>query len=320
VTPARPQLVRIVVVAVVTAAVVAVVAAVAVDRLGHRDDPAFFGVDVPNADPSLVARFGDQVGCRPKVVNRFVKLDSRFSSADLRKMTAQGQEPMISLEPWSWRSKHEDVDQPAYRLSTITAGDHDGQLKGIARVLASYGRPVLLRFAHEMNATWYPWGVGVNGNHSSDYVAAWRHVHRVMSAIAPNLRWVWAPASTWWADSMPLSKVYPGDSYVDYVAVSGYGHHGTAEDTYGAWYDEVRRFTDKPAILSEIGADGDDKSAWISSLGDFVADRPDIAGFVWFNTSEESTGATGDYALSTSQDVSAFRSTLERVKACQRFR
>lgn len=314
----RRHLLRIIAMAVAAAVAAAVVGAVVAINVGGRDRPVFFGVDVPNADPALVAQFGDRVGCRPRVVNRFVKLDSTFSASELRTVAGPGQEPMITLEPWSWRSEREDADQPAYRLSTVTAGAYDERLKGIARVLASYGKPVLLRFAHEMNATWYPWGVGVNGNHSSDYVAAWRHVHRLMSSIALNLRWVWAPASTWWENPLPLSRVYPGDSYVDYVAVSGYGHGGTAEDTYRAWYDDVRGLTDKPVILSEIGADGSGKASWIASLGDFVADRPDIVGFVWFNTTPESTGATGDYELSGSADVAAFRRTLSQVQACSR--
>jgi hypothetical protein len=324
VTPSRPQLARIALVALTTAVVAALVGAIVASRVGgggdDRREPAFFGVNVPNASPSLVARFGNEIGCKPRVVNRFVKLDSTFSANDLRKMSSTGQEPMISLEPWSYRSTRDTVDLPAYRLSAVASGRYDSQLEGIARLLASYGKPVLLRFAHEMNATWYPWGVGVNGNHSSDYVDAWRHVHDVMSSIAPNLRWVWAPASTWWDDPLPLSKVYPGDEYVDYVAVSGYGHDGTAEDTYGAWYTEVRTITDKPAILSEIGADGSDKAAWIASLGDFVAEHPDIVGFVWFNTTPESTGATGDYALDSSEDVTAFRRTLGRLDACSRSR
>jgi hypothetical protein len=311
----RPVLIRIVLAGVATALVAAVVGVVAASRPGERRSEAFYGVDVPGASPRLVSEFGERVGCRPRVVNRFVKLDSDFDSSSLRSLE-RGQTPMVTLEPWSWQSDREAVDQPAYRLSTITGGDHDGELKKIARVLAAYGEPVLLRFAHEMNATWYPWGVGVNGNHSRDYVAAWRHVHDVMTSLAPNLKWVWAPASTWWEDPLPLSNVYPGDSYVDYVAVSGYGHRGTAKDTYGAWYDEVRDLTDKPAILSEIGADGSEKASWISSLGDFVASRRGIVGFVWFDTTPESTGATGDYALSRSEDVSAFREALDEVGAC----
>ena len=52
----------------------------------------------------------------------------------------------------------------------------------------------MIRFAHEMNGTWYPWAEGVNGNGPGDYVAAWRHVVGVFRrAKVSNVTWTWAP-------------------------------------------------------------------------------------------------------------------------------
>lgn len=303
----------------VVAAVIAVIAialagALFAQRLGpDRTVRPFFGVDVPRADPARVSRLAEELGCGPEVVNRFVKLDSTFTPAQLETMTGAARTPMITLEPWSWQSEREQPELPAYSLESIVRGEHDADLIRIARVLAAHPDRVLLRFAHEMNADWYPWGVGANDNEAHHYVAAWKHVHRLMSREADNLEWVWAPARTWWEDPLALEAVYPGDRYVDYVAVSGYGHAGTAEDTYGEWYDEVRDLTDKPAILSEIGADGEDKTRWLASLADFVGERPDIVGFVYFNTTPESTGATGHYELTSDAELSAFRGTLREL-------
>lgn len=315
--PTRPVLL-----AVAAAVVLAVVGALLAQRLATAPDRTgrpFFGVDVPEADPARVVRLAEELGCGPEVVNRFVKLDSTFTPTQLEAMSGAARTPMISLEPWSWQSEREQPELPAYSLESIVRGEHDADLIRIARVLAAHPDRVLLRFAHEMNADWYPWGVGSNGNEAHHYVAAWKHVHRLMSREADNLEWVWAPARTWWEDPLPLEDVYPGDRYIDYVAVSGYGHSGTAEDTYGAWYDEVRELTDKPAILSEIGADGDDKTSWLASLADFIGERPDIVGFVYFNTTPESTGATGHYELATDAELSAFRGTLRELNtACLR--
>ena len=47
------------------------------------------------------------------------------------------------------------------------------------RLAANYEKPLYLRFAHEMNGGWFPWGVGTNGNGPADYVAAWRHIHDI---------------------------------------------------------------------------------------------------------------------------------------------
>ena len=59
---------------------------------------------------------------------------------------------------------------PGYSLRRIAAGAHDASC---ARSPAPWRRttgPVLLRFAHEMNADWYPWGVVTNGNTPAHYV------------------------------------------------------------------------------------------------------------------------------------------------------
>ncbi|CUR55233.1 exported hypothetical protein [metagenome] len=286
-------------------------------HLGSPPEPEpgpFFGIDVPQADVSTVSALADRLGCAPSVMNRFVKLDSDFDATDLAGLALAGRTPMVSLEPWLWSMNVGEGPAPAYSLARIARGDHDAALRSIARTLATHDDTVLLRFAHEMNADWYPWSIGTNGNSPAGYVSAWRHVHDVMAPIAPQARWVWAPVATWWPDPLPLRLVYPGDAYVDYVAVSGYGHAGTARDTYGDWYDEVRTLTSKPAILSEIGADGEDKVRWIDSLPAFLDDRPGIAGFVWFNTSPETTGATGDYRIDDSTEhLDAFRHALHAI-------
>lgn len=276
--------------------------------------PPFFGLGVPRSDMAESMRVGALVGCQPGVVSAFVKLDSDFDAADLAGLASGGRTVMITLEPWSWRMSQGHAHAPAYALTRLVHGAWDAELQQIARVLSTRTGPVMVRFAHEMNANWYPWGAGVNGNVPDQYVHAWRHVHDVVSAIAPNLTWVWAPVAAWWPDAPPLGDFYPGDAYVDLVGVTGYGHSGTVQDTLGTWLRQTRALTSKPVILSEIGADGPDKSRWISSLGPFLARHHDVAGFVWFNTSPQTTGATGDYRIDdTPGPLDAFRSLLDQT-------
>ena len=284
------------------------------DDGARQRTPPFFGLDVPRGDMAESERVGGLVGCRPTVVSAFVKLDSAFDAAELADLSAGGRTPLITLEPWSWRMGHGQPESPAYALRRLVEGAWDAQLQRIARVLATHPGPVMVRFAHEMNAGWYPWGTGVNGNVPDHYVYAWRHVHQVMAAVAPDLTWVWAPVAAWWPDAPPLAAFYPGDAYVDLVGVTGYGHSGTAEDTFGAWWRETRRLTRKPVVLAEVGADGPDKSRWIASLGPFLERRPDVLGFVWFNTSAATTGATGEYRIDDEpESLSTFRSLLDRL-------
>ena len=312
---------RLVVGAVLVVALLAVAGALAVPALTGEDELApFFGIEVPDGDVAHVDRLAARLGCAPGVMDRFVKLNSDFGPADLGRLAERGRTPMVTLEPWTWQLRPGQTDEPAYSLLALARGDHDADLRRLARVLATHDGPVLLRFAHEMNADWYPWGVGVNGNTAASYVAAWRHVHALMQAVAPNLRWVWSPVAAWWPGALPYASVYPGDAYVDYVGATGYGHGGTAGKTFGPWLREVRTVTSRPAVLSETGAAEPGKVRWTTSLAGFLRAHPDVRGFVWFDTSPQTTGATGDYRIEdTPEHLEAFRDLLRRsgVRGCR---
>ena len=278
----------------------------------------FFGLDVPRADSIEFQRVASVIGCQPSVVSTFVKLDSAFSVHNLRALNSHGATPFVTLEPWSQTLRSGQVDEPAYRLASVTGGSHDAALVRIARAIAAYGKPVYLRFAHEMNGDWYPWATRVNAGSSSTYVAAWQHAHDVMArAGAHNAKWVWSPAALATGPDGPaggLSAMYPGDHYVDFVGFTGYGLTESAATTFDPWLADIAAFTSRPVILSEIGADGPHKVAWINSLGPYLEQHPQIAGFVWFNTTPSSTGASGYYRIdNSSAQVTAFRAVLARL-------
>ncbi len=69
----------------------------------------------------------------------------------------RGAVPLISWEPWDWDG---GTEQPAYALRRILAGDHDALIDRWAIEIAAYRRPVMLRFAPEMNGDWRPWSIG----------------------------------------------------------------------------------------------------------------------------------------------------------------
>ncbi|MFN8195922.1 MAG: glycosyl hydrolase [Nocardioidaceae bacterium] len=286
------------------------------DPSGRGPSGPWFGFEVPGAEVAKVDDLADRLGCRPAVMSRFVKLDSNLQVSDLQQMAAQGRMPLLTLEPWSWRSRPGSVE-PRFSLQSIVEGRHDEDLWRIGSVIEQYGGPVMLRFAHEMNANWYPWGMGVNENTPDRYVAAWDHVHALIERTGADVSWVWSPVAAWWPDAVPLRDLYPGDDEVDVVAASGYGRRdlaSTMSDTFAAWHHEVRRFTDKPAIIAETGADEAVRDAYLDDLGEFFDRYPDVDGFVWFDTSPESTGATGRYEVSDTQEhLDQFRTALRNA-------
>ena len=285
----------------------------------HRTTAPFFGLDVPNADPAETRRVAGILGCAPSVVSIFVKLDSAVTAATLGARTPGGEVPLVTLEPWPLALRSGHVDDTSLSLASVSSGAHDADLARIAAALAAYGRPVYLRYAHEMNGDWYPWAARVNGGSAAAYVGAWRHVHDLFSrAGARNVRWVWAPSAL--PDGPTgkggdLAALYPGDSYVDLVGLTGYGHDaGPAERTFGPWLRDIATFTRRPVLLAEIGADGAGKTSWMRSLVPYLESTPSIVGFVWFNTTPQTTGATGHYRIDDSPDqVAAMHEVLDRL-------
>lgn len=217
-------------------------------------------------------------------------------------MATHGAAPLITWEPWS---PGEDAEQPRYRLDRIVDGEFDGYIDAWATELAAFGRPVYLRFAHEMNGDWYPWGAGVNGTTEADYVAAWRYVHdRFAAADADNVVWVWGPNADWYEGQRAMEKLYPGDEYVDWMALSGF-NWGTGsywagcscnsrwqsfEEIFATSYATLTDLSDKPIMVAETGSaeEGGDKAAWIADLETLLKrDYPRIRALVWFDEDRE---------------------------------
>jgi beta-mannanase len=150
-----------------------------------------------------------------------------------------------------------------------------------------------------MNGSWFPWGVGANGNSAADYVAMWRHVHDLfVAAGATNVTFVWCPSVDMQRSLAPLASLYPGDAYVDWTGLDGYNWGSNSAGNKGGWltFDEVYHSTyqeiantiapTKPMIVAEVGSTehGGSKAAWITDMLTVQLPRryPQIRGVVWF--------------------------------------
>jgi len=175
-----------------------------------------------------------------------------------------------------------------------------------------YRELVLVRFAHEMNGNWYPWGVA-NGNTPQEYGQAYRHVAGIFKAMGvTNALWVWSPNIIRSTPSKTIKEFWPGDEYVDIVGVTGYGvREASPEITYRPTLDLVSALTSKPVLLTEVGVQPDpNKRKWISEFGPWVAKQPQIAGFIWYEKVRE-----GDWRFSdTTANLAAFKSSLAAAK------
>lgn len=273
----------------------------------------YMGNGVPRSMTPLM-NLEKKIRRRAGVVHYFQYVGQDFNWNWAARCSAHGAVPLITLE---FRAPSDSVriSDPRYRLKRVSSGAFDGLLRRLARRMKSFGRPIWIQPFHEMNGTWYPWGVTVNGNRPSDFAPAWRHVRQVFTNEgATNVKFVWTPN----AESVPswagIKSCWPGDAYIDYVAIDGYnwgtakswGHWAMFSEIYRTPYRIVTRLTKKPVFIGETGCTtrGGNKAAWIRDMFRVVPTRfPRLRGIVYWN----SVGSSDWRLDSDAKSVAAFR-------------
>ena len=177
------------------------------------------------------------------------------------------------------------IDPGSATLADIASGKYDADITTWANNVKAYGQPFFMRFAHEMNGGWYAWG-----EKPTDFVAAWKHFHDVVTnAGATNVTWVFNPNLE--IGPYKISDYWPGDAYVDWMGLDGYDKGATSESfasLYQPSYAELVALSQKPIMICEIGSleyGAGEKGAWIKDLLEtqLPANFPQIHAFVWFN-------------------------------------
>jgi hypothetical protein len=174
-------------------------------------------------------------------------------------------------------------------FNEVTSGRSDKVIAETAKRLKQRNRPLLLRWAWEMNGNWYVWGPAKNGNKPDEFVASWRRIHDIFrDEGADNVSWVWSPN---WNSSPNASwnsfdALYPGDEYVDWVGVSGYNlHREKPGDLYDGLYEKFS--ARKPFMIAEVGSvdrGGRTKADWLKLFSTWVDERPKVGAVVFFDT------------------------------------
>ena len=224
--------------------------------------------------------------------------------------------PMISWEP----NLCSEDRTPADVEVRAAKGEYDAYFQRWANRLKGFlngpdgvypsgdDRRVYLRMGHEMNGDWYPWGAAMGRNAPSDYIAMWKHVKGIFdkAGLDPtHVQWVWCVNHT---DNggFVAERFYPGDAYVDWVAIDGYNWGKTQSwsnwtppaQVYDSMIARLRALTTKPLATPEYastsstvgGASVATKSQWISAVLQYARAK-DVRLVAWFNEDKETDWA-----------------------------
>ena len=273
--------------------------------------PISLGVFVPGVfdHPGRVSAYGRQVGRQPVMVLSYKNWSVEpFYTPELERVWDGGAVPLVTWEPETEAGK-------GIPLREIVGKRYDRYIRKSAEAAAAWGKPIMVRFAHEMNGGWYPWGNEVDGNTPRLYREAWHRIFWIFrNHGAGNVRWVWSPNGDA-GGGHPLAVFYPGDEFVDWVGIDGFcwgGDIGWPSFTaiFGSTYDRIVKFTSKPIMIAETaaGEEGGNKAEWIASaLGREAPAFPNLRALVWFNDEDP----RADFRVDSSPPaLAAFRTAI----------
>lgn len=278
---------------------------------GASAAPISLGVFVPGVfdDPGVISDYGRQVGRQPAIVLSYKNWSIEpFYPPELDSVWDTGAISMVTWEPQT--AKGEGIP-----LREIVAGRYDRYIRKSAEAVAAWGKPIMVRFAQEMNGRWYPWGLGVDGNTARDFREAWHRIFWIFrNHGASNVEWVWSPNEDA-GGGHPLAVLYPGDEFVDWVGIDGFCWGGTIgwpsfTTIFGNTYDRIVALTSKPIVIAETaaGEEGGDKAAWIASALEKEAPRfPHVRALAWFNDEDPRADFRVDSGVASLQ---AFRRAI----------
>jgi mannan endo-1,4-beta-mannosidase len=240
--------------------------------------------------------------------------------------------PMITWEPNLCSGTPTDIEL------RIASGEYDAYITSWATRMKKYlsgpdgiyntsdDRRAYLRLAHEMNGDWYAWGAAVGNNSPEQYKSMWIRVKGIFTSNgidSNHLQWVWCVNHTD-NGSFTAEQYFPGNSYVDWVAIDGY-NWGTSQSwstwqspaqTYDNMLNRLKALSTKPIALTEfattsvnLGVFG--KSQWITSAFQY-AENNSIRMVTWFNEDKETDwaifgGTGGDETIKRKKAYSAYR-------------
>lgn len=114
-------------------------------------------------------------------------------------------------------------------LATGATGAYNSYYQTLAtRLVAKNLGNTIIRLGWEFNGGWYKWAAS---GKTADFIAYWQQIVTTMRAVegAQNLKFCFNPVHGY--QQFPANQAYPGDTYVDYVALDVYDESWTA-DTY----------------------------------------------------------------------------------------
>lgn len=292
-------------------------------RQANSSEPLMWGfaLDGYPVSVQMLKDVETETGLRPDIVVFFLQWPSPediagqdFPLGSLETIWDSGAVPCITWEPMYYKGSKEIM----VPYKDLLEGGYDTYIMRFAEKAKKWGKPFIIRFAHEMNIKRYHWGTTEDeyGPGSPDiYKKMFRYIvnlfrkagaNNALWAFCPNAESVpntsYDPSSSWNA----INNYYPGREYVDILGIDGYNWGTTRNRQQHGWESRWMSFRDifEPAYrqLSALEPAGSIKPVFIfetstagqgGNRGQWIRDAVEtslklgIKGIVWFQSNKE---------------------------------
>lgn len=177
------------------------------------------------------------------------------------------------------------------QLNEVAEGKLDTKIEEWAAKAKEFGRVVYVRLWWEANINGWEWAK------AAKYKEAWQRFVTKARAVASNLRFVYCPNYCEYGTEAEtlIGTQYPGDAYVDFVALDGYSgtnplkpyNHWHPSEVFVPAYEKLTEITTKPFMICETACSefGLSKPGWIKALfrTTLPFDLPEVKYVLWYN-------------------------------------
>ncbi|MCZ7459873.1 glycosyl hydrolase [Streptomyces sp. WMMC940] len=264
---------------------------------------AWWGAYIPyDENGSLTApvyAFEKKIGRRLDLV--YTYHDMSGNELDGRLLTPDEQELgrdrllMLAWESTVWKEPHHaGWTETQLGWKNIASGRYDTEIVDpqIRRIKA-YGKRVFLSFDQEVDAR-----IKEGAGTPEEYVAAYRHLRDRFERLgARNVVWVWT-VSGYLGSADLMKRLYPGDEYVDWLAMDQYNYYTCHKTTDWKDFERSQRPShdwlienisgEKPLMLAEFAtvpdpADPDRQREWYAAVPQVARTMPKVKAMVHWN-------------------------------------
>lgn len=275
-----------------------------------------FALDGFPVTKKMINRLQDETQLSPAIVVFYLQWPAAITDyqksiqSSLNTIWNKNAVPSLTWEPMV----NDSHVEKAVSYHDILNGTYDPYLEWMASEIKAWGKPIIIRFAQEMNLSRYHWGTSKEDYNSFSpaiyramfqYVVTFfrkRQVSNVLWAFSPNAESV--PKEDW----NTAKNYYPGDDYVDILGMDGYNWDISPElavikgqnwskpwhsfkQIFENIYQELKQIApNKPFIVFETASvDRSNSGKTISWLKDAlqVAKQWEILAIVWFQVDKE---------------------------------